>query len=216
MMGGRMLGGSWRSAPATFSRTSCAALSISRSRTNLQVMRALPSVAVELSSSRPLIVLTASSSGRMTCVVTSSLVAPGSLMLIVTVAGSALGKRSTPRSRNEKTPRTTRKLMTMTANTGRFTQISDNDIAGSRALRDDVHQGTVAQLHSLWGQGDFLTLLESFHHFDVGIDAFPDADLPLGELVGIDGIGLVDAVRIVERSLWNKESLVNPVRRDPG
>ena len=66
MIGGRMFGGRFRMAPATFSRTSCAALSISRSRRNLHVMRALPSVACEFNSSRPLIVLTASSSGRTT------------------------------------------------------------------------------------------------------------------------------------------------------
>src|SRR6185436_8645269 len=124
MMGGRILGGRFRIAPATFSRTSWAALSMSRSSRNLHVIRVLPSVDCGFNSSRPLIVLISSSSGRTTCVVTSSDVAPGSRTFIGTVAGSALGKRSTPRSRNEKTPSTTRNVISMTANTGRFTHNS--------------------------------------------------------------------------------------------
>ena len=52
----------------------------------------------------PLMVDSASSMGRTTWVVISSGVAPGRLTLMLTVAGSARGKRSTPRSRNEKRP----------------------------------------------------------------------------------------------------------------
>ena len=66
----------------------------------------------------------ASSRGRITWVVTSSGVAPGRLTLMLTVAGSALGKRSTPSSRNEKIPRTTRKATSITAKTPRLTQSS--------------------------------------------------------------------------------------------
>ena len=124
MIGGRMFGGRSRSAPATFSRTSWAALSISRSSTNWQLMRAVPACTCELTSSMPLIVESASSRGRTTCVVISSGVEPGSLMLMLTVAGSARGKRSTPRSRNEKIPSTPRKAISMTANTARLTHSS--------------------------------------------------------------------------------------------
>jgi hypothetical protein len=44
----------------------------------------------------------------------------------LTVAGSARGKRSTPRSRNEKMPSTTSDITNIVANTGRRTQSSDN------------------------------------------------------------------------------------------
>jgi hypothetical protein len=122
--GGRMFGGSWRIAPDTFSRTSWAASSMSRSSTNLAVILVVPSVVMADSSSRPDSVESASSIGITTWVVTSSGVAPGSRTLMLTVAGSALGNRSTPRSRNENTPSVTRKLTSITANTGRRTQSS--------------------------------------------------------------------------------------------
>ncbi len=77
----------------------------------------------------PLTLLMASSSGRTTCEFSSSGVAPGKLTITLTEAGSALGKRSTPRSRNEKIPSTTRKLISIAAKTGRFTQISGSDIS---------------------------------------------------------------------------------------
>ncbi len=124
MTGGRMLGGRARSAPETFSRTSWAASAMSRSRTNLTVMRVAPSVVMAESSSRPLSVDRDSSIGITTWVVTSSGVAPGRRIAMLTVAGSALGKRSTPRSRKEKIPRVTRKLTSITAKTGRRTQSS--------------------------------------------------------------------------------------------
>ena len=64
---------------------------MSRSSTNLAVMRALPSVvvAVQLVEAADACE-SASSSGITTWVVTSSGVAPGSRMLMLTVAGSAL------------------------------------------------------------------------------------------------------------------------------
>src|ERR1044071_675394 len=91
-------------------------------------------------------VLTDSSIGKTTWVVTSSDVAPGSLMLMVTVAGSALGNRSTPRSLNEKTPSTTRKVMSITANTGRFTHSSASVIwTPQRSVMIDelIQEGTL-------------------------------------------------------------------------
>ena len=124
MTGGRMFGGSSRIAPETFSRTSWAASAMSRSSTKRAVMRVEPSVVWACSSSSPESVERASSIGITTWVVTSSGVAPGRRMLMLTVAGSALGKRSTPRSRKEKTPSVTRKAMSITAKTGRRTQSS--------------------------------------------------------------------------------------------
>ena len=51
---------------------------------------------------------------------------PGSESWTLTVAGSAFGNRSTPRSRKEKMPSTTNDITSMVANTGRRTQSSDN------------------------------------------------------------------------------------------
>src|SRR5260370_39750575 len=51
------------------------------------------------------------------------------MTLTLTEAGSARGKRSTPRSRKEKIPSTTRKLTSIDANTGRLTQSSGSDIS---------------------------------------------------------------------------------------
>ena len=146
MIGGRMLGGRSRSAPATFSRTSWAALSMSRSSTNWQLMRAVPACTCELTSSMPLMVESASSRGRTTWVVISSGVDPGSVMLMLTVAGSARGKRSTPRSRNEKMPRTPRNAISITANTARLTHSSARVMSsisgGERALISGVAVGS--------------------------------------------------------------------------
>jgi hypothetical protein len=63
--------------PATLSRTSCVAASISRSSTNVIVQRAYPWLELHRSSSMPLIVLTADSIGLVTVVSISSALAPG-------------------------------------------------------------------------------------------------------------------------------------------
>src|SRR5882724_3054336 len=99
MMGGRVSRGKRSMAPATFSRMSWAAPSMSRSRTNVQVISAKPSNDQTLISSMPLTEEMASSSGNTTPVTTSSGVAPGRRTSTFTVAGSALGKRSTARPR---------------------------------------------------------------------------------------------------------------------
>src|SRR4029077_3111123 len=127
--GGSTLGGKKRIVVATRSRISCAAPFRWRSRVNLQVMGGPPSLPWGVSSSMPLTLLMDSSSGRTTCEFSSSGVAPGKVTVTLTEAGSALGKRSTPRSRKEKIPSTTRKLTSIAANTGRFTQSSGSDIS---------------------------------------------------------------------------------------
>ena len=77
-------------------------------------------------SSMPETPLIACSIGSTTDDDISSGLAPGSERLTLTVAGSALGKRSTPRSRNEKMPSTTSDITSIVANTGRRTQSSDS------------------------------------------------------------------------------------------
>ncbi len=52
--------------------------------------------------------------------------APGSRTWTLTVAGSAFGNKSTPRSRNEKIPSTTSDMTSIVAKTGRRTQSSDS------------------------------------------------------------------------------------------
>src|ERR1051326_1511131 len=79
--------------------------------------------------------LRAFSIGMTTAVVISSGEAPGSRRLTLTVAGSALGKRSTPRSRKEKMPSTTSDMTSIVANTGRRTQISESICAASAFAR---------------------------------------------------------------------------------
>src|SRR5574341_1349509 len=91
-------------------------------------MRAAPSITMISNSSRPLTLLNCSSMGRMTWLVISSGLVPGNRTRTLTMGGSALGKRSTPRSLNEKTPSTTRNTTSIVAKTGRRTQISANVI----------------------------------------------------------------------------------------
>jgi hypothetical protein len=74
----------------------------------------------------PAMPLRAFSIGMMTAEVISSGEAPGSRSDTLTCAGSAFGKRSTPRSRNENTPSTTSDITSIVANTGRRTQSSDS------------------------------------------------------------------------------------------
>ncbi len=127
MTGGSNCGGTFFIALATFSRTSLAASLMSRSSTNLIVSCALPSLILFAAiSSTPDRLLSASSIGSMTDVDISSGLAPGSVRLTLTVAGSARGKSSTPRLLNEKIPSTTSDMTSMVANTGRRTQSSES------------------------------------------------------------------------------------------
>ncbi len=126
MMGGSTCGGTLRIAPETFSRTVFAASSRSRSRTNLILMLPPPRFAVDVIWSMPPTLLSAFSIGVITEVTTSSGLAPGSRSTTLTTAGSAFGKRSTLRPRNEKIPSTTSDVTSMVAKTGRRTQVSAN------------------------------------------------------------------------------------------
>ena len=126
MIGGSTCGGTFRMAPATFSRTALAASSRSRSSTKRTVMLPVPLPAFDVIWSMPAMPLSAFSIGMMTEVTISSGLAPGSCSDTLTVAGSAFGKRSTPRSRNEKMPSTTSASTSIVAKTGRRTHSSDS------------------------------------------------------------------------------------------
>src|SRR6185369_3735659 len=212
MIGGRMFGGRSRSAPATFSRTSWAALSMSRSSTNWQLMRAVPACTCELTSSIPLMVESASSRGSTTWVVISSGVEPGSLMLMLTVAGSARGKRSTPRSRNEKMPRTPRNAISMTANTARLTHSSAR-VMGPRSL-DRLYERPVAQLFPFEGDRYRRSLLQAGDDLDVGPLARPELDLGLVQRALLDRVDLVHPVEVAQRVLGHDQGLVHAARHD--
>ena len=124
--GGRSSGGTLLIAAATFSRTSLTASLRSRSRTKRTVMLPLPSLIRAEISSMPETPLIACSIGSITDEDISSGLAPGSDRLTLTVAGSALGNRSTPRPWNETIPSTTSDITSIVAKTGRRTQISES------------------------------------------------------------------------------------------
>src|SRR2546422_810152 len=129
----------------------------------------------------PEILLSASSSGSTADVTISSGLAPGSCTKTLTVAGSALGNRSTPRSRNEKMPSTTSDITSIVAKTGRRTHSSESDIAAplrslfaSRAARSRLDLCAVREVVDV---GD--------HDRRAGGDAVDDLDAlpePVAEL----------------------------------
>jgi hypothetical protein len=95
-VGGRMSSGRRRTAFATLSRTSWAAMSTERLSENVIVTLLVPGPVRERSSVMPWMVLTASSTFCVTCVSISSTEAPGSSVRTLTVGSSTEGKRSTP------------------------------------------------------------------------------------------------------------------------
>src|SRR4029453_8381918 len=86
--------------------------------------------------------LIASSIGSTTDVESSSGLAPGRASDTLTVAGSAFGNRSTPRSRYEKIPSTTSDITSIVAETGRRTQNSESMRPRLPNHRDE---GTIGQ-----------------------------------------------------------------------
>ena len=87
---------------------------------------------------------------------------------MLTVAGSARGKRSTPRSRNEKTPSTTRNAISITAKTPRLTQSSASVIERrSRQLSLRRHGRAVAQLLARERHRHVLAALTPVHDLDL-------------------------------------------------
>ena len=82
----------------------------------------------ERSSSRPLIVLMTSSRGLVIWLSISSGEAPWSVVVMVMVGRSTLGKMSTPSCAKEASPSTTSVAITMVVNTGRRTKTSRKPI----------------------------------------------------------------------------------------
>src|SRR5262245_28600629 len=109
---------------AILSRTSWTATLMSFSRSKVIVVFELPCPDIVLSSSIPSILFTVSSTRLVICDSTSSGLAPFNRIMMLTVGGSVLGIKSTPRSRYENTPSTTRATDIMIANTGRRMQTS--------------------------------------------------------------------------------------------
>src|SRR5437867_4986343 len=164
MTGGSTWGGTFLIAPETFSRTALAASSRSRSRTKRTVILPRPLLALDCIWSMPEMPLIAFSIGISTDVTISSGLAPGNWRLTLTVAGSALGKRSTPRSRKEKIPTTTSDITSIVAKTGRRTQSSDNIKKGW--VGPGRHAGRPLRGRTLFdvaADGDLLAVGELFH-----------------------------------------------------
>src|SRR3954469_23818808 len=92
----------------------------------------------------------------------SSGLAPGNVSATLTVAGSALGNRSTPRLRNEKVPSTTSDMTSIVANTGRRTQSSDSTDC---SLPGDGHGRAVRQGVDI-SNGYLIAGLDAAHDFD--------------------------------------------------
>src|SRR6478672_9450859 len=219
MTGGSSSGGTLLIAPATFSRTSLTASLRSRSRTNRTVTLALPSLMRAWISSMPETPLIACSIGSMTDDDISSGLAPGSDSVTLTVAGSARGKRSTPRSRNEKMPSTTRDITSMVANTGRRTQSSDNmsfhpsQLAPSPDTLFDRDLRAVDQFLHV-GDRDAVARLDPCQNLDPLVQAIPDLQLPHGELAVVDDEHAIDAVSVLQRAVRQRQHLVLPAALD--
>src|SRR3954466_15443786 len=99
--------------------------------------------------------LIASSIGSTTDVDISSGVAPGSESATLTVAGSAFGKRSTPRSRKEKMPSTTSDITSIVANTGRRTHSSESMVVRLAFARFGGDAEAVGEVVDV-ARGDFV------------------------------------------------------------
>src|SRR5436309_2235443 len=149
----------------------------------------------------PEMLLSASSIGSTTDVAISSGLAPGSCSETLTVAGSALGNRSTPRSRNEKIPSTTSDMTSIVAKTGRRTQSSESinkrcarlkpsrDAVGRAARRTclfdvaaDGHLQAVGELVDV-GHGDHIARLHAGDDLDALAHAIAHFQLARGEVL---------------------------------
>src|SRR4051794_458105 len=225
MTGGSSSGGTLLIPAATFSRTSLAASLRLRSSTKRTVIWPPPSLIRAEISSIPETPLIASSIGSITDEEISSGLAPGSDSETLTVAGSARGNRSTPRSRNEKIPSTTSDITSIVAKTGRRTQSSDSmlfgllaglagpDLVGIAGLdRLPVHQLVdVGHRHRIAG-------VDAADDLDAIAEALADLQLLRRELVVGDDKYAVDAVAVLQRRVRQGQHLVGLVgpHADPG
>ena len=139
-----------------------------------------PSEEVDLSSSMPLMVLTASSILSEISVSISSGAAPGSLVVTTTVGKSTFGKRSRPRRENEKAPMTVSARMRTLAKTGRLTEIAANHCMMTSTFA--LHADAVGQLPARIG-GDLLAGLDAGGQLDAVADFFAERHDALFDLV---------------------------------
>src|SRR3954462_1986132 len=225
MTGGSSSGGTPLIPAATFSRTSLAASLRLRSSTKRTVIWPPPSLIRAEISSIPETPLIASSIGSITEDEISSGLAPGSDSETLTVAGSARGNRSTPRSRNEKMPSTTSDITSIVAKTGRRTQSSESMLFGLLPRLPGPGRAGPARLDRL----PVDQLVDVGHrHRIAGIDAADDLDAiaePLAdlqflrrELVAGDDEHAVDAVAVLQRRVRQRQHFVRLVgpHADPG
>src|SRR6266511_1538641 len=238
--GGSNSGGTLLIAPATFSRTSLTASFRSRSRTNRTVMLPLPSLIRAEISSMPATPLMACSIGSITDEEISSGLAPGSDSDTFTVAGSARGNRSTPRSRNEKIPSTTSDITSIVAKTGRRTHRSDSMarhdlqwnaepaanttfLRARRALRltwvvitgstrcGDLH--AIGQFVDI-GDGDALAGLDAADHLNPLAEPVAHLELADGQFVAVDDKGAIHAVAVLQRRVRQGHDIIDSAAVD--
>src|SRR5688572_10098496 len=192
--GGRMSRGRFRTARATFSRTSCAATSMARLSTKVTITSALPGLAIERSSWMPWIVLICSSSFWMTWVSISSVEAPGSSTRTLTVGRSTEGNRSTPSLKYDAVPTTTSAMMIMVAKTGRLMLTSASLRKG---LPRDDHGLAGREVAGL--QHHLLAGLQTCDDLDAVVGASPRLYADLDDLALADDEQLLDARERHER-----------------
>src|SRR5262245_60258995 len=152
--------------------------------------------------------LIASSIGSMTDEEISSGLAPGSTSDTLIVAGSARGKRSTPRLLNEKIPVTTSDMTSIVAKTGRRTQSSDN--IWLLRLRSDGDLQAVDQFVDI-GHRHGLAGLHAAHDFDSLAETFADFELFGDEMIAVDDEHAIDAVPVLKRRIRQCEDGVTLV-----
>src|SRR5215213_8197889 len=147
----------------------------------------------------------ASSIGSTTELESSSGLAPGSDRATLTVAGSAFGKRSTPRSRNEKSPSTTSDITSIVAETGRRTQNSEST---TLPLPGHGDQLAVRQRVDI-RDGHRLAFLDAGGDLDAIADPLANLELAHSEPIVLDDEHAVDAVAVLKRRIRERQDLVH-------
>src|SRR6476661_3554829 len=153
------------------------------------VSRTVPSRIVVCTWSIPAMLLSDCSVGSATEPFNSSGLAPGRLIKTWTTAGSALGSRSTLRSRKENNPVTTKSVTSMVVKTGRLTQNSAMDMTAYCKLRLLTANCLLftAYLHPIGelldvGRDDLRAGIEALRNLDAVAEAVAENDFLAEEL----------------------------------
>src|SRR4029450_7890514 len=149
--------------------------------------------------------LIACSIGSTTDVDISSGLAPGSDRATLTVAGSALGNKSTPRPWNENEPSTTSDITSIVAETGRRTQNSDNMKISLTGHCDEL--AAVQRLDVR--HDDALAGFDAAGHFDSVAEPLAPLQLAHLESIAADDERAVHAVSVLQRGEWQREHFVH-------